>query len=255
MKINLSASKRPEEFKKLIDDIPRRVQNVGRELGRAFSTKVQKEVTKRLMGHGGWVKIYREAIFYRETSEGDEWAVAGLVRDNNLFKYPAETSLASFTATGQGIWLAEYNPWPIDVIPSATYKGTKIVVRAAPESEVQALRAARLANLPALLSELAARGIQVDPTGDTLPDVPNGVFADIAYLAKRLELGYPGFPRLPHWGTTAGIASSQGNRWLSTPTTLRLVENALKGEEPGTVVQLSKAEASELARLRSAAWS
>lgn len=232
-------------------DITKRLENVGRHLGRQLSENTAYEVTKRLKG-SGWIQIYRDAIIYLETPEGDEWAVAGLSSQEGLFKFPAEKSLASFSPTGDGRWPAEYNPWPIDMIPAATYRGTSIIVRAAGTAQVEQYRAARARNLPTLLQVLAERGIAVRDEG--LPVADNGTYADIAYLAQRLELGYPGFDRVPHWAPAASTLERSGDSWLGEPKLLRLVDDAIKGKEPGQVAQMSRAEASDLARLREATW-
>lgn len=232
-------------------DITKRLENVGRHLGRQLSEKVEYEVTKRLKG-SGWIRIYRDAIIYRETPEGDEWAVAGLSSEENLFKFPTDKSLAAFSPTGDGRWLAEYNPWPIDMIPAATYRGTSIIVRSAATAQVESYRAARARNLPTILQVLAEQKINVRDDG--MPVADNGIFADIAYLARRLELGYPGFDRIPHWGPAASVVERSGDAWLGEARLLRLVDDAIKGKEPGQVAQMSRAEASDLARLREATW-
>lgn len=232
-------------------DITKRLENVGRHLGRQLSENTAYEVTKRLKG-SGWIQIYRDAIIYRETPDGSEWAVAGLSDEENLFKFNAYRSLASFTPTGDGRWPAEYNPWPIDMIPPANYRGTSLIVRIASGTVVEEYRAARARNLPTLLQALANQNISVRDEG--LPVVDNGVFADIAYLANRLELGYPGFDRIPHWGPAASVVERSGDSWLGEMQLLRLVDDAIKGKEPDKVAQMSRAEASDLARLRELTW-
>lgn len=242
----------PSELKALEANLQKRLDNAGRHMGRAVAGHITEAVKSRLRG-SGWIEIYRNAIFYRETPDGKQWAVAGLSQQDRLFEFPARTSLAAFTATGDGQWPAEYNPWPIDMIPAANYRGTTIVVRSESEGSVETYRQARSRNLPTLLAKLAEQNVSVVPGGT--PTAANGVFADIAYLARRLELGYPGFPRVPHWGPTAGAARSSGDRWLKDPVLLSLVEDAIKGVEPVEVPQMSKSEADALAKLREATWS
>ena len=228
-----------------------RLRNVGRHVGRQVASQATQRVKRRLRGTG-WIRLYRDSIFFRETPEGGEWAVAGLVQQDNLAQFPAETSLASFTPSGDGRWPSEYNPWPIDVIPPAYYRGTTLVVRNAPESTVEEYRGARIQNLPTLHKVLAERGIRVIPNG--LPVADNGVFADIAYLARRLELGYPGFKRVAHWGPAASETESNIERWMKDPKLLAMVDDAIMGATPGEVPTMSQAEASDLARLREATW-
>lgn len=250
MKLSFSG-KWKGDMKKLQNDLPKRLTNVGRHLGRQVASKITHELVRRLKG-SGWLKIYRDAIFYRETPDGGEWAIAGLSAQEHLFKYPARTSLAAFTSTGDGRWPAEYNPWPIDMIPAAYYKGTSIIVRSAPESVVEETRGARAANLPALLAVLEANKIVVKEDG--LPTVDGETYADISYLARRLELGYPGFPRAPHWGPAASQAEANGETWLYKSEVLTLVEEAIMGAEPRQVPQMTPSEASDLAKLREATW-
>lgn len=233
-------------------DLKKRIENAGRHVGRHLADHVTHEVTKRLHG-SGWIAIYRNAIFYRETPDGTEWAVAGLSQEESLTRFPGKTSLASFSPTGDGRWPAEYNPWPLDMIPGATYRGSTIIVRSASESQVESYRAARARNLPTLLAALAEQGVVV--TENALPVADNGVFADIVYLARRLELGYEGFARMPHWGPAASIAEASAARWMNETSLVRLIDGAVKGVTPGEVQQMSKADAEALDKLREATWS
>jgi hypothetical protein len=251
MKIKFEG-KFPPDLKALEANLQKRIDNAGRHMGRAVAGHITEAVKSRLRG-SGWIEIYRNAIFYRETPDGKQWAVAGLSQEDQLFEFPAKTSLAAFTATGDGQWPAKYNPWPIDMIPAANYRGTSIVVRSESEGTVETYRQARANNLPTLLADLAEQNISVTPDGKAVAE--NGVFADIAYLARRLELGYTGFPRVPHWGPAAGAARSSGDGWLRDPALLSLVEDAIKGVEPVEVPQMSKSEADALAKLREATWS
>jgi len=240
---------------KLIADLPERIKNVGREVGRAFSEQLAKEVKKRLAGRSGWVKIYHDAILYRETPRGDQWAVAGLDNQHpELFKFPAASSLLTFTGNGRGSIPAEYNPWPIDVIPvlKEGYDDTAVIKMYDPGT-VETYRQARLLNVPSVVSALSEVG-SVDTSGDTLVMIDQ-VYADIAWLARRLELGFDGYPRIPHWGPAASAAATQGDKWVSTSLVRIAVDFALQGVESAEVPQMSKAEAAELALIREATWS
>jgi hypothetical protein len=240
---------------KMLEDLPRRIKNVGREVGRAFSEQIAAEVKRRLGGRKGWVKIYRDAIIYKESPSGDSWAVAGLDDQHpNLFEFPAETSLLYFAGNGRGNIPAGNNPWPIDVIPPLKegYDDTARVEMHDPGT-VENYRQARMLNLPGVIDALNEVG-SVDTSGDTLVMIDK-VYADIAWLARRLELGFQGYPRVPHWGPAASAASSQGDKWVSTSLVHIAVDNALQGAESAEVPQMSKAEADELARIREATWS
>jgi hypothetical protein len=256
MKIHLKKTAGPD-LKELARDLPRRLHNVGTEVGRAISENMAEEVKKRLAGRGGWIKIYYDALIYLEGQEGNNWAVAGLSERDDLFEFPAENSLLTITGYPEGsaaATLANYQPWPIDVIPPLTkaYEGTAVLQMHDPGT-VKTYREARLRNLPTVVDALNEVA-QVDQSGDTLVEVER-IYADIAYMARRLELGFDGYPRVPHWGPAASAASAKGDRWATSPDVMRLVESAVKGKEPGTVTTMSPAQAAELARIREATWS
>jgi len=237
--------------KEIVKDLDRRLKNAGVHIGREISDKTAREVQRRLQG-SGWIRIYRDAIIYQETVEGDEWAVAGLSERDDLFEHPADKSLATFSNTGVGKLMEVHNPWTIDTIPGAYYRGTTITVRPASEGEVERFRAARIKNLPSILAKLEANNVRVLPDG--LPVAGDGIYADIAYLARRLELGYPGFSRVAHWGPAASNLKSSGNTWLGEPRLIRLVESAVKGREPKKVAQMTRADAEKLAKIRESTW-
>lgn len=243
------------DLKALSKDIERRIANVGREVGRAVAERVAEEVRKRLAGRGEWPEIYRDAIIYKESAEGDKWAIAGLSDRSELFEFPAENSLLYFAGNGMGQYPALHNPWPLDVIPALTsgYDDTARIEMHDP-STVETYRQARLLNVPGVINALKAAGGNVDPTGETLVMIAR-VYADIKYMARRLELGFNGYPRIPHWAPAAALAASQGKNWATTPTVLRLVKSALKGGKPVEVAKMTASQADEFARIREATWS
>jgi len=239
------------EVKRLVDDVPRRVNNVGRAVGRAVADNVADEVKQRLVG-AGWISIYRKGIFYKELPTGDEWAVAGFSKVE-LSDPPADTTLFWFAGKGLGSVLSFYNPWTLDAIPAVKggYNDT-VVARMMSESAVTSRRTELAPILPAVRTALADAGAQIEPDGQVIID--GEVYADLAFMARRLELGFEGYPRVPHWGPAASAAHANVGRWVSDSRVLSLVEDALVGEEPGKVVEMSKAERDELARLREATW-
>ena len=261
MKIRFHKAHGPD-LKELLADIPRRVKNTATEVGRAVSEQTAIEVQRRLGGRGGWIRIYSNSIIFLEGVEGGEWAIAGLNETRpDLFEYPAENSLLFFGAPNEsdtgGLTsiMANENPWPIDVIPplKGAYPTTATVQMHDPGT-VETHREARLRSLSGVIELLQAAGGKVDENPEALVLIDR-VYADIAYMARRLELGFHGYPRIPHWGPTLSKAASSGDQWASTPTVLRLVENAIKGKEPGKVATMSPTRAAELARIREASWS
>ena len=261
MKIKITKTSGPD-LQALLKDIPRRVKNVATEVGRAVSEQTATEVKRRLGGHGGWVRIYYNSIIFREGMDGDNWAVAGINETHpKLFEDSAETTLLNFdSASARDVnslvsIVANNNPWPIDVIPviEGGYPGTA-TVRMYDQGTVETIREARLRNLPGVIEALKAAGGRVDESGDNILMIDR-LYADLAYMAKRLELGFHGYPRIPHWGPAASKLAAQGEKWASTPSVLRLLERAVKGKEPGKVATMSPAQASELVRIREASWS
>lgn len=241
-------------LKKLAADVQSRIENVGRAVGRSISDHATHEVQKRLSG-GGWIRIYREAIQFLESTKGDNWAIVGL-SETELSEFPADESLGYVSGDG-GILAAYQAPgagWPLDLIPPVKEGYKSIIVQMAPASAVEEQRAAKLRILPNVIGLLGAAGFSVDTTWQLPVYAANGIFADIAYLARRLELGASGFPRVAHWGPTTSKMRSDADSWATDPATLRLVEKALKGKEPGRVAEMSEAYAADLARLRAATW-
>jgi len=247
------------DLKKILNDLPRRMKNVATAVGRAVSEQTAEEVTKRLEGHGGWIAdVYKKAITYYEDAEGGHWAVAGYAETRpDLFEWPAESSLLMMTQYPEdspSSILANYQPWPIDVIPALTsaYPG-KAEVRIYDPGTVSTYRDARLRNLPTVIAALNEVA-QVDESEGALVTVER-VYADVKYMAKRLELGFNGYPRVPHWGPASSALASSGERWATSPPVLRLIEAAVKGKEPGKVATMSPSKAEEFARIRKASWS
>ncbi len=186
---------------KLQDEVPGRIENVRRIVGREIAEKITHEVTRRIPSSGGWYKIYRDALAYKETSEGDQWAIAGFTKIE-LSDPPADTTLVDFAGIEpDGRALAGYNPWPIDMIPVVVggYKDGANIYPAgegAVTSNRERVRAildvARQALIDDAQASLADDSGQLEIQGDKV--------VDLAFLASRMEVGYGGFPRHPHWG-------------------------------------------------------
>jgi len=249
-----------KSLRDLQEHLNKRIANVATEVGRAVADQTATEVKRRLGGaRSGWVRIYYEAINFLESIEGDEWAVAGLSERSDLFKLcPANESLLEFPeyppdSTTQT--LASNQPWPVDLVPTirGSYPG-KAVIRPSSPTEVETYRQARLANLPNVIALLEEQGATIDDSPGAMPHVDR-VYADIQYLAHRLEKGFADFPRIPHWGPALSSLRANGEKWASRPEVRRLVENAILGKEPGKVATMSPALVAELARIRASTWS
>lgn len=250
--IRVNAKFSQADLKRLADDIPRRINNVGRVVGRAVAERTAAEVRGRLVG-GGWIAIYRNGIFYKELPDGTEWAVAGF-SEVELSDPPADTSLFWFVGAGLGNPLSFYNPWTLDLIPAIRggYDDT-VVVRMVAPAAVESRRAELAPIVPNVVQALQDAGAQILPDGEVVID--GHVYADLAFMARRLELGYEGYPRIPHWGPAASAANSNVSSWVSEGSVITAVEDVLvNGKEPGKVVEMSESERDALAKLREATW-
>lgn len=257
--MNFRLTKDPK-LQALLDDLPRRVKNVGTEVGRVLAEKTGEEVRRRLAGRSGWVKIYHDAIIYRENDDGNQWAVAGYTTAHpELFAYPADTSLLVVDpgnlpeGENPSLVLAQYQPLPIDVIPALTqaYPGTASI-RMYDAGTVETYRQAALRNLSAIREGIQNTGYQIDENGTP---TWTKVYADLVFMARRLELGYSGYPRVPHWAPALTALQTKAPAWSSSSAVLKLVEKALNGGDPVEVTKMSASEASEFARIRAATWS
>ncbi|MDX1486860.1 MAG: hypothetical protein R3268_01570 [Acidiferrobacterales bacterium] len=239
---------------KISKDLDRRFHNAKRAIGRKLAQEVTKEVLKRVPPGAGWLDIYRKAITYRESEDGMQWAVFGM-SEIKLQDPPAETSLLAFQGNDEfTAILSPYNPWPVDLIPpiAGGYKGNA-VVRNVAASEVEAARD-RLNPLRGVIEKaLSDAGATVMPP-EFLVEILGKVYADIAYMAKRMELGYDGFPRIPHWGPAASKLNTMAERWAGQSESTEEVHSAFRGANLPSVSTMSQAEARSLARIRDASW-
>ena len=242
-------------IKQLMDEVPERIVNVRRVVGRAIADKITEEVQRRIPRGTGWYGIYRNAIAFKESPEGDDWAIAGFSQ-TELSAIPAETSLVYFNGAGQ--WdrlLMPYNPWPIDMIPVIN-KVYSDKVDPLPTSEATvAGNRDRLQNLmPTIHQALIDAGASI--LGDDADlSIGGKPVVDLSYLAQRLELGYGGFPRHPHWGPTTSKANTEAVKWGTTGAVIAKVDHALSGGDVGVVDEMTAAEAADLAARRASSWS
>jgi len=233
-------------------DLGRRLHNVQRVIGRELASKIESEVRQRIPS-GGWLSIYRSSLTYRERDDGMEWAIAGMA-EIELSDSPANQTLIGFAGTDPfGAVLKPYNPWPIDLIPPiADGYRDNVVARMASPSNVENERNRIAVLLPAIHSGLSDAGATVQPDGNV--EINGKKYADLAFMATKLELGYIGFPRIPHWGPAAAKTKTNAKAWASTSEVAGNVDGALLGGKLPSVATMSKVEAEMLAQLREATW-
>lgn len=174
------------------------------------------QVVRDLIPHkGGWYDIYREAVVYFSTKDGDLWAASGLwPKDYSAF--PADTTLIEFISPIDAIGnaLVSYNPWTVDQLPALNGGiQTQAHARPASTSEVDAHRERLLAAKPSILEVLDQAGATLAP--GTVPTIQGKVYADVAFMANALEHGLAGLPRTPHWIKALRRTKNDVRQWIA----------------------------------------
>ena len=240
-------------FANLEEDMRRRIGAAGQIAGRVVARNLADEVKRRIpAGTGGWFQIYRSAIEFKETIDGSEWAVAGL-SPVKLSDPPADQTLVFFSGLDEvGRLMRSYNPWVIDLIPPIAGGYTdSMIVQAATPARTSTDRA-RLANLLGVVkTTLTTLGVRMLGPGE-FPAVQGRVLADIAFLARRLELGAKGFPKVAHWGPAISQAESRSKAWIAASADE--IEAAIMSGSVPPGPTMSKAEAAALRRNRDTTW-
>lgn len=186
----------PSGLKKQLQAMPKRLDAARYLMGQNIAENLQEEVKKRIPQESGWLDIYRDAIKF--SYDGKQWFVAGEA-DVDIDDLSAETTLLNFGSSDkQSQILANYNPWPLDLVPGIERPyGATVEALAAGESEVEARRQELLTQLPSVRANLTKAGFQWNAF--ELPIFNGRVTADLAFLGQRLELGHGPFKSAPHW--------------------------------------------------------
>lgn len=243
-----------ESLKSIKESIAQRLCNLQCVIGRELSEKTGNEVKNRIPTLGGWFSIYKNAIQFREHELGDSWVVAGL-SEIKLSDPPANETLISFS--GSDVFsklLNAYNPWPVDFIPPiASGYADNVVARKVNVTEVNSSRSRLTPLLPGIRAALETAGATLGTEAE-LPTIKGKVYADLVYLARRLELGYTGFMHVPHWSPSVSKLESNANSWVETPEIVERGNNVLCGSELPTVATISQAESEALSKIRNNSW-
>lgn len=223
--------KDPSNILKQLRALPRRLEGVKFFLGTVLSREIKNEVVKRIPNESTWLRLYKDSInFYYD---GKEWAVAGERDTGSIQHYDAETTLFSFVPSDVPTrLLAQYNDWPLDMIPALNkpYGGQVMVKAGASKTQVEVRRKAITTALPKIRQQLGQSGYSVNPYGTA---TFNGrVTADLKYLATRLEEGTGAYPfgSIPHWRPAAMNTESSVNTTLAIARSK--IEAILKGDIP-----------------------
>lgn len=221
----------PDKLLKQLQALPKRLEGVRFYLGSALSKEIQQDVVKRIPNDSSWLRLYKDSIdFYYN---GKEWAVAGERDTGSIQHYDAETTLFAFAPTDVPTRiLAQYNDWPIDMIPalSRPYGGQVIVKAGSSKTQVEIRRRIIETATPRIRQLLSQAGFSVNPYGTA---TFNGrVTADLKYLSTRLEEGTGAYPfgSVPHWRPAAMNVDSSVATLVSISRSK--IEAVLKGDIP-----------------------
>lgn len=242
--------KKSIELNRLIDDIPNRIDNARRAIGQEIADKIENEVSRRIPTNSVWMRIYKNAITYKETLNSFRWAVAGYA-DVPYGHLPAAETLIIFSGISQlGQILKPYNPWTVDTIPPVIggYREA-IVARPATESSVNNERNRLLIVLSIVNDALINAGASIDAQGSS-PEINGKVYADLIFMAEKLETGGAGFSRVPHWSTAANKVETSMETWIKSRQIVDNVNDALLGASFAPTNIMSEAEADFLERIR-----
>lgn len=216
-----------DQVKRQFEALPQRLENVRKALGAQIASEIRDDVRKRLPGSDGWLGIYRDAIdFY---NDGKEWVVAG-DKEVDMTILDAEITLLTFAPDdAPSKILAQYNPWPLDLVPALTQSYvSRVSVQPNGEGDVVARRAALVPILPQIITKLTQAGYAVQQYG--LAQFNGRVTADLNYLSKKLEYGFAPMPRVPHWRPAADNISRTLKEAVAA--TKEKFEAILKGNIP-----------------------
>lgn len=197
--------------KRFAAETKRRVADASQEIASHLADRTAAAVREKIPD-GGWFTIYKLAIQYFEDPSHAKWLVQGkfptalsnLPADSTQIEIYGDTEIASI--------MKGHNPWTIDMIPSIVggYRANA-KARQASSSEVKAHRKRLTEVLPDVVDALKAAGAVIEQR--EFPTIAGRVYADIAFMGKRLEHGLGGLPRKPHWLPAWRELQGQAGRW------------------------------------------
>jgi hypothetical protein len=257
--VKLDVTRSGDDIKKIIDELPKRIEAVGAHLGRTIALRALAEVQKRLPGGSGWPTVYRNAISAFESADAKEFVVAGYANVAEPAE-PSEISLLDFAAVDPALdpvasaiaaVMIPYNPWVIDAIPpiEGGYIGDA-VVRQTSATAVEAERSRLHGLLPVVGAALKASGAKLLTSGSKVY-ITGKFYTDTVWLAKRLEIGAGGFPKKPHWKPAGNITSKSGESWGNGQGTK--VEAIIRGGDSTKLPEATAAQLSAFAEKRAEA--
>jgi len=145
--------------------------------------------------------------------------------------------------------LAKFSPWTLSTLPYSPKRNEAVTVtRRASPREIKSIEEQRKKDQPVWRRELEQAGVRVDARAGSLTKVDTKVVSDVGFAGLRLEFGYGGTKRVPHWRPSiriaiqsvmrrlqqdkrfSGLLTAKGSSWKKWPPTLagRLSPSDLK---------------------------
>lgn len=123
--------------------------------------------------------------------------------------------------------LAKYNPWTMSMLPFSPKRNqATIVTRRASEREIKSIERQRKKDRPKWKKDLQEVGIRNVFRTEPLKKVDTKVVEDVAFSGLRLEFGYGGTKRVPHWRPSVRLAIRNVRRLFTKRSPYTKVMNA-----------------------------
>ena len=216
--ISIDTSEFEEEIELLKKSIPKAALEASRAGVHKVAEKLRQQIISSIPDEGGWYDLYKDSIVINVLDE-DNVEVTTTINNISYGQIDASDSLIWISGPNAvAQFLGLQNPWPLDMIPALGDGLTAdLLVRPASEREVENHRSRLMLDRGRIVSVLTQTYNEVvlefDPE---LPNINGKIVADVPFLAKRLEYGLGGFPRVPVWS----MADASFNRLVvSKPVT------------------------------------
>lgn len=187
------------EINRLRTAIPEAAEAGGGAALKELMERLRDRVIQMIPNKGGWYDLYKKSIKVVDKGS-DQYELTTTVAEISFGDIDAENSVITISGDDEAsILIGQNGPWTVDTLP-ALADGINGTLQATPDvSEVNTIRTRQLANRSSIVNKLKNLGVTVLPFDGTLPKVNGRVYADVPFLAMRLEYGLGGFPRTPIW--------------------------------------------------------
>jgi hypothetical protein len=112
--------------------------------------------------------------------------------------------------------LAKYNPWTLSMLPYSPKRNEAVTVtRRVSARELKSIEKQRQQDQPAWRKEFLDAGVTLPARAAPVQKLDTKVVSDVAFAGMRLEFGYGGVKRVPHWKPAVRAATQTVLRRLS----------------------------------------